>query len=74
MVRHQTVGPYFYLASPTPLFHQINICRIVLIPEEGGHSSIPTLGDVVGYTCCCDSRNSGHMLMAMYIDSQIKHN
>ena len=50
MIRHQAVRPDCDMTPLAPLGHQGQVGLVVFVIEEGLHSSIPTLGDVVGDT------------------------
>jgi hypothetical protein len=50
MIRHQAIRPDRDVTPAAPLGHQGQVGPVIFVMEEGLHSSIPALGDMVGNT------------------------
>jgi len=72
MIRHQAIGPDLHLTFSAPFGQQGDVGTIIVIVEEGLHSSVAALSYMVRNTGSYDTSDSCHVRKLIELPSQVK--
>jgi hypothetical protein len=61
MIRHKAVRPDFHSALSTPFSHEIDVGVVVSVFEEGCHTPVPALGNMVRNAGCYNTSDTSHV-------------
>jgi hypothetical protein len=72
VVRHKTIRPDLDFESSAPFSHKINVELIVILAEEGLHSAIASLGELMGGPGNHDASDSSHACKILIYRTHVK--